>query len=146
MKVGRIEFPEIIVGLPPDGWTMGHVTVKTDERPPFIVECWAHGAFAVHPLEIESGSPRKRLARLSHKPTGLNIGTFETLDLATEAAELIEPLTNWNAIKARLTDPDLSKKVTGLWQAKYDHYKPSFDQLWLPFYRPSSLSGDERNG
>lgn len=135
MRVGRIEFPEIIVGTPPDGWAFGHVRVITDIGAAFIVECWTHGAFAVHPLEVESG-PRKRLARLSHIPTGLNIGTFETLDLAAEAAELIEPLTDWTTINARLTDSDLSKKVTSQWDTRYERYIPSFDDIWLPFYRP----------
>src|SRR5260370_23604823 len=90
----RGEFIETVVGNPPEGWTLGHVTLqlyRPEERR--AVEAWRHGAFAVHQRDsIEFP------ARLTHAPTGLRINDFYSMDDAAMCAEQIEPLTDWNAI------------------------------------------------
>lgn len=109
-KMIRGSYAETVVGAPPDGWTLGHVTLTLrypDERVP--VEAWRRGAFAVH--EAEGG------ARLTHAPTGLRIWTFDTMDGATELAERIEPLADWSSFKEELRGPigdDLYPKVRGI--------------------------------
>src|SRR5262245_46124982 len=84
----RGEFFETVVERPPKGWKLGYFTLSLrnpDEHK--VIEAWRHGAFAVH--QVRSGG------RLSHAPTGLGIWTFDTLDLAAECAERIEPLAAW---------------------------------------------------
>lgn len=101
------EFEEVILGNPPEGWILGHVTVtKRESRKP--VEAWRRGAFAVHQVNnCEEGN-----GRLTHAPTGRAIWTFETLDLATELAEQIEQLTDWDAIKSEVPmQSDIYPKV-----------------------------------
>jgi hypothetical protein len=92
----RGEFIETIVGAPPEGWTLGHVTLQLhcpDERIP--VEAWRNGAFAVHQVE------RELPGRLTHAPTGLRINDFASMDDAVMCAEKIEPFTDWSAITKR---------------------------------------------
>ena len=94
----RGSYHETVVGTPPEGWTLGHVTLTLrypDERIP--VEAWRRGAFAVH--EVELG------ARLTHAPTGLRIWTCGTMDEAVELADRIEPLADWSAFKEELKGP-----------------------------------------
>jgi hypothetical protein len=93
----RNEFLETCVGSPPEGWTLGHVTMTLhhpEERIP--VEAWRKGAFAVHPTENPAG------ARLSHAPTGLSIYQARSMDEAIEFADRIEPFTDWEAIKEKM--------------------------------------------
>ncbi len=90
-------FIETVVGAPPDGWTLGHVTITLhhpNERIP--VEAWRKGAFAVHPTENPNG------ARLTHAPTGLRIHSARSMDEAVEFAERIEPFYDWEAIKEKM--------------------------------------------
>lgn len=105
----RQEFSETIVEKPPEGWTLGHVTLDLhypDEHIP--VEAWRRGAFAIHE---RVGSDGNR-AVLTHAPTGLRINAFVTMDDAAECAEKIEPLTDWNAITKKFeTGSDLFPKV-----------------------------------
>jgi len=93
----RGEFIETIVGAPPEGWTLGHVTLQLygpEERIP--VEAWRRGPFAVHEVE------REMRGRLTHAPTGLKIALdFASMDDAVACAEKIEPLADWYAIKER---------------------------------------------
>jgi hypothetical protein len=102
----RNELEEIIVGSPPDGWSLGHVTVNLlnpEERIP--VEAWRRGAFAVH--DLSSGG-----ARLTHAPSGLRIWSFRTKDEAVEATEAMEPFTDWTAFTEVLpSGTDLYPKV-----------------------------------
>lgn len=101
------EFEEVVVGTPPDGWTLGHATVVVlDRRQP--IEAWRRGAFAVHQVNsCDSGT-----GRLTHAPTGLRIWTCETMDQAAELAERIESLTDWGGIKTILPyGSDLYPKV-----------------------------------
>lgn len=102
------EFEETVIGTPPDGWSLGHVTVtRRPHMKPKPVEAWRRGAFAVHEVNGEEGK-----GRLTHAPTGLQVWTFETMDKAAELAERIEPLTDWNAIKKEMPlGSDLYKKV-----------------------------------
>lgn len=101
------EFKETIVGTPPEGWSLGHVTVVLSDSSRKPIEAWRRGAFAVHELECESHS-----ARLTHAPTGLNIWNCQTMDEAAELAERIERLTDWNAISKMLPPgSDLYPKV-----------------------------------
>lgn len=93
----RGELIETVVGAPPEGWTLGHVTLQLhgpDERIP--VEAWRRGPFAVH--EINAAMK----GRLTHAPTGLRIvSDFASMDEAVICAEKIEPLTDWLSIKER---------------------------------------------
>lgn len=91
----RQEFIETVVERPPEGWTLGHVSLNLhhpDERIP--VEAWRRSAFAIHERMGSSGKE----AVLTHAPTGLRINSFESMDDAAECAEKIEPLTDWAAI------------------------------------------------
>lgn len=105
----RDEFIETIVERPPEGWTLGHVTLDLhypDERIP--VEAWRRNAFAIHE---RVGSYGKE-AVLTHAPTGLRIYSFSTMDDAVECAEKIEPLTDWSAINKKFdTGSELFPKV-----------------------------------
>ena len=101
------EFAETVVGQPPEGWALGHVTVtlRNKERKP--IEAWRRGAFAVH----EVFSPIKG-GRLTHAPTGLKIWFSGSMDEAAELAERLEPLADWSAItKALPLGSDLYPKV-----------------------------------
>ena len=102
----RNEFEETVSGSPPEGWSLGHVTLTLkypDERIP--VEAWRRGAFAVH-------ERTKKDWRLTHVPTGLHIWTAPTADVAAEFAEAIEPLADWDAIKTMMpAGSDLYPKV-----------------------------------
>jgi hypothetical protein len=95
MMTIRGGFSETVIGAPPEGWTLGHVTLtllNPEERVP--VEAWRRGAFAVH--EAEGGG------RLTHAPTGLRIWTCDTMDTAAELAQRIEGLADWESIKKML--------------------------------------------
>lgn len=94
----RGKFAETVVGAPPEGWTLGHVTLTLHSPPERIaVEAWRRGAFAVHQVFWpESGG------RLTHAPTGLKIWCFASMDEAAELAEKIEPLADWNSIREML--------------------------------------------
>jgi len=109
------DFIETVIGSPPEGWSFGHVKLQIDGTGRLIVECWMRDAFAVH--EIEKGG--RRFGRISHKPTGLEISTFETMDEAAEAADLIASLTNWD---------EISGPVTNLWQRVFDAIAARFDR------------------
>jgi hypothetical protein len=102
-------FEETVVGNPPEGWTLGHVTLDLhypEERVP--VEAWRHGPFAVHE---RTGSEGKE-AVLTHVPTGRRVNSFATMDEAVECAETIEPFTDWDAIKQQMPPgSDLCPKV-----------------------------------
>jgi hypothetical protein len=115
----RDEFIETIVGTPPTGWTLGHVTLqlyRPEERVP--VEAWRCGAFAVHQVQ------RELPARLTHAPTGLRIDDFETMDDAVMCAEQIEPFTDWAAITKRFeTGSDLYPRVKAV--ANVVKWRPS---------------------
>lgn len=93
----RGELIEIVAGAPPEGWTLGHVTVQLygpEERIP--IEAWRRGPLAVHEVDME------RRGRLTHAPTGLKITPdFATMDEAVACAERLEPLTDWSVIKER---------------------------------------------
>ena len=103
----RGEFAETVVGQPPEGWTLGHVTVTLRDNKRVPIEAWRRGAFAVH----EVFSPNKG-GRLTHAPTGLKIWFSGTMDQAAELAEKLEPLADWNAItKALPLGSDLYPKV-----------------------------------
>lgn len=103
------KFTETIAGSPPDGWTIGHVTIKTRYDVEFAVEAFRRGPFAVHIIDI---SRAYRLWRLTHAPSGLMIWTFDTLDQAAELAERIEPLADWGAfVKQIPAGTDLYPKV-----------------------------------
>jgi hypothetical protein len=100
------EFEEVVLGSPPDGWTLGHATVDVLGRRK-SVEAWRRGAFAVHQVNCESGK-----GRLTHAPTGLLIWTCESMDHAAELAERIENLTDWSAINKMIPcGSDLFLKV-----------------------------------
>jgi hypothetical protein len=105
----RQEFMETVLGAPPEGWTMGYLTLDLNypkERIP--VEAWRRGAFAIH----EGMNSDGKIAILSHAPTGLRINAFATMDEAAECAEKIEPFTDWNAITKKFeTGSDLYPKV-----------------------------------
>lgn len=112
----RRTFEEIIVGCPPEGWSLGHVTIQCygpDER--FAVEAWRYGVFAVHERNtLDDGKE----AVLTHAPTGLRINSFPTMDQATECAEKIEPLTDWGAITKRFdTGSDLYPRIRDVVEA-----------------------------
>jgi len=84
---------------PPDGWTMGDVTL-TIERPKkkkIPVVAWRRGSLAVHD-RIAVGL---REAVITHAPTGLRIYSFPTREIATECAEKLETLTDWSAISQK---------------------------------------------
>lgn len=94
----ELEFADTVVGTPPGGWTLGHVTLTLrcpDRR--FPVEAWRRGAFAVH--EVYGPVPG---ARLTHAPTGLKIWFHGTMDEAVELAERLEPLADWGSITKAL--------------------------------------------
>lgn len=105
----RQQFEETVLGAPPSGWTLGHLTLhlrNPEER--IAVEAWRRGAFAIHEGMDWDG----KIAILSHAPTGLRINAFATMDEASECAEKIEPLTDWNAITEKFeTGSDLYPKV-----------------------------------
>lgn len=93
------EFLETVVGGPPDGWKLGHISVLLKHDGTRIsVEAWCRGAFAIHEVEWSGGGA----ARLTHAPTGLKIWTFASVEDAAEAAETIEPLADWASIKKEL--------------------------------------------
>jgi len=105
----RDDFIETIVGLPPEGWSLGEVELalkRPDER--IVVEAWRRGPFAIHQID-RAGRP----ARLTHAPTGLQIAPdFTTFDAAAECAEQLEPLCDWNSITERFQlGSDLFPKV-----------------------------------
>lgn len=107
----RGEFAETVVGMPPEGWTLGHVTLTLRNPPERIaVEAWRRGAFAVHEIFWpESGG------RLTHAPTGLKIWRFPTMDEAAELAERIEPLADWGSILESVpAGTDLYPKVRNI--------------------------------
>lgn len=104
------EFEDVVVGSPPDGWTLGHATVNLQNGRRKPIEAWRRGAFAVHQVNCESG-----IGRLTHAPTGHMIWTCETMDQAAELAERIESLTDWGAIKEKLPlGSDLYPKVRAI--------------------------------
>jgi hypothetical protein len=93
------ELLETVVGIPPDGWSLGHVTINgrsEDDRMP--IEAMRRGAFAVHEVNRIDG----RGWRVSHAPSGLQIWTFSTFSEAIELAERIESMTDWGQIKKQL--------------------------------------------
>lgn len=114
----REEFIETIVERPPEGWTLGHVTIQLyypEERIP--VEAWRKGAFAVHERMGWAGKE----AILTHAPTGLRINSFSTMDDAAECAEKIEPLTDWGAVEKKFdTGSELFPKVSDVVEAIKD--------------------------
>lgn len=98
------ELIETVLGSPPEGWTLGHVTVSLKSGRA-SVEAFRRGAFAVHE---DVGNT----FRLTHAPTGLLISTFDDMDCAAAAAEAIEPLADWNAITKEVPpDSELKGKV-----------------------------------
>lgn len=93
-------------GTPPEGWTLGHVSLRLIPERLETVEAWRRGAFAVH-------EPGRGSVRLTHAPTGLLIATFDDLDTAVVGAEAIEPLTDWGAISQKAPpSSDLPAMVT----------------------------------
>jgi hypothetical protein len=106
----REHFEETVVENPPEGWTLGHVTLDLYYPPSRIpVEAWRRGAFAIHE---RIGYNDEKEAVLTHAPTGLRVNGFATMDDAAECAEKIEPLTDWNAIKKMMPlGSDLFPKV-----------------------------------
>jgi hypothetical protein len=106
----RSQFIETVVGSPPEGWTLGHLTLqlyRPEER--IAVEAWRRGAFAIHERIDSEGN---REAVLTHAPTGLRIDSFPTMDDAAECAEKIEPLADWSAISKRFeSGSDLYPKI-----------------------------------
>jgi hypothetical protein len=120
----RDQFEETIVEKPPEGWTLGHVTLDLhypDERLP--VEAWRRGAFALH---IRHGVEGKE-AIITHVPTGMRINphySFQTLDGAAECAEKLEPLANWDSIKKAMgSGSDLYPKVRSIIDAVKQHHQ-----------------------
>lgn len=111
----REQFLETIVGNPPDGWTLGHVTLTLhgpEERIP--VEAWRSGAFAIHEGVGRDGKE----AVLTHAPTGLRIHSFATMDDAAECAEKIERLTDWCSVTKRFDgQSDLYPRVRDVVEA-----------------------------
>ena len=89
------ELLETVIGIPPAGWELGHVTVtmRGGERQP--IEAMRRGAFAVHEIETSYG----RKWRLTHAPTGLQIWSFYDADKTFELAHKIEPLADWSTIR-----------------------------------------------
>jgi hypothetical protein len=82
--------------LPPEGWTLGHVTIQgRDDGDAEPIEALRHGSFAVH--EIVGGDDN--YWRVSHAPSGLRIWEFRKIKDAIALAERIEAFTDWNAIK-----------------------------------------------
>jgi hypothetical protein len=114
----RNKYIETVVERPPEGWTLGHVTLhlhNPDERIP--VEAWRRGAFAIHERMDYDG----KTAVLSHAPTGLCVNNFASMDDAAECAERLEPLTDWAAISERFeAGSDLYPKVRGIVEAIKD--------------------------
>lgn len=88
------ELIETLIGIPPSGWTIGHVTIS-GRAARIPIEAMRHGAFAVHEVERMAGNGW----RLTHAPTGLQIWTFASVDDAIELAERIESLADWDSIK-----------------------------------------------
>ena len=119
----REEFIETVVERPPEGWTLGHVTLQLygpEERIP--VEAWRLKAFAVHE---RMGSEGKE-AVLTHAPTGLRVNSFATMDEAAECAEKIMPLADWAAVTKRFdTGSDLFPKVRDVVEAIKSHPIPA---------------------
>jgi hypothetical protein len=91
------EFAETVVGAPPEGWVLGHVTIMRRTKNAKPIEAWRRGAFAVH----EVFAPHHG-GRLTHAPTGLANWTFDTMDKAADLAERIEGLADWGTIKSEL--------------------------------------------
>lgn len=81
---------------PPEGWTLGEVTITIErpEKKKIPVMAWRLGALAVH----ERISVGLKEAVITHGPTGLRIYSFPTKEIAAECAEMLEPLTDWAAI------------------------------------------------
>ena len=119
----REEFIETVVERPPEGWTLGHVTVQLhhpDERLP--VEAWRRGAFAIHE---RVGPNCEKEAVLTHAPTGLRVNSFATMDDATECADKIEPFADWGAITKKFeTGSDLYPKVRDVVDAIKGRHDP----------------------
>ena len=125
MKFGNIDYIETVLGSAPEGWSQGYIKLIIEEHPVdrrLIVECWQRGAFGIHEIERERGDQMLKFARLSHVPTGRQIGTFATVDDAALIAEEIEGCTDWSALAAQRSSSDLSQRC-------YDHFKKRFDRV-----------------
>jgi hypothetical protein len=122
----RQEYLETVIGNPPDGWTLGHVTLNLrnpDERIP--VEAWRRSSFAIH----EKITADHKQALLTHTPTGMLINAFATMDDAAECAERLEPLTDWSAIKAGMpAGSELFPKVRAVVEEIQDRTDPRSPQ------------------
>lgn len=106
------ELIETMIGHPPVGWTLGHVTIALTRNGKLKgsqpIEAMRRGAFAVHEVELSDG----RKWRLSHAPSGLQVWTFDQLEQAIELAERIESFTAWSEITKMLPiGTDLYPKV-----------------------------------
>lgn len=95
----RHELIETLIAIPPQGWSIGHVTIQgrsdSDKAP---IEALRRGAFAVHEVYSLDGKGW----RVSHAPTGLQIWTFDSMDEAILLVESIESFTDWHSISKML--------------------------------------------
>jgi hypothetical protein len=133
MKIGDLNFLEIVLIAPPLGWIRGHCTIRTHDlnRPKLIVECWERGPFAVHPIEQSHDALVFSFARLTHKQGGILIGTFSTMRIAVEAAGIAEPLQDWESFTGR----EGMETVVEAWKLRYQ-LSNSFEDNPLMVYRP----------
>ena len=114
------ELIETVIGIPPPGWSLGHVTINGRNGQRMPIEAMRHGHFAVHEVERMAG----RGWRLTHAPSGLQIWTFPTLEQAIELAERIEGFTDWGAFDKMLpAGTDLYPRVREV----VDHIAPRDD-------------------
>lgn len=125
MKLGSTDYIETVLGSAPEGWSQGYIKLVVEGHPVdrrLIVECWQRGAFGIHEIERERGDQVLRFGRLSHMPTGRQIGTFATVDDAAQIAEEIESFADWSAVEKQTTASDLGQRCI-------DHFKKRFDRV-----------------
>src|SRR5580692_11040847 len=86
------EFP-----LEREGWTPKTFPAFRDDDGLISVSGWAKGPFGVFWREfIDDDAGRTMAASLIHVRSGIRLGVFADVNFAAEAAEIAEPLADWD--------------------------------------------------
>jgi hypothetical protein len=123
-----------------EGWMRKSFPAFRDDDGLISVSGWAKGPFGVFVREfIDDDAGRTCAASLIHLRSGIRLGVFADLDFAAEAAEIAEPLANWDKMVSEAGSREEAQNqiddvLTGRWMEFFPGQLFSPEGFWVLYH------------
>lgn len=123
-----------------EGWTRRSFPAFRDDDGLISVSGWVKGPFGVFVREfIDDDAGPTCATSLIHLRSGIRLGVFADLDFAAEAAEIAEPLANWDemiagAASRQEAQDHIDDVLTGRWMEFFPGQLFSPEGFWVLYH------------